>query len=284
MRDAVLCFFCALTCLRRLVVRLRGFLRVSPLVLPCLCIFHYWCILDVRRETAPPLSVVLVLVGGLEDRATDFCRLVEGTCGVFSALRRQILRQSTETVEGARCPLQPAVMCSVSGPLEEPVSLCLDSGYMYYERTDGNVITVDAKRFRCAEVFFQPDGLATRLCTLVSPSLPCVCNAWSESGYMCVSGGSLVEFCGIAIAITALKGLAGFTLGFNVIANCSNTTVYVGFTFFASCCALPDLILPSLHLHGGVYFNTFLRMLVMSVFALGCDVRASTSRSSGVIR
>ena len=27
-------------------------------------------------------------------------------------------------------------------------------------------------------------------------------------------------------AITALKGLAGFTLGFNVIANCSNTTAY----------------------------------------------------------
>ena len=48
------------------------------------------------------------------------------------------------------------------------------------------------------------------------------------------------------------------------------------------CCALPDLILPSLHLHGGVYFNTFLGMLVMSVFVLGCDVRASTSRSSGV--
>ena len=49
-------------------------------------------------------------------------------------------------------------------------------------------------------------------------------------------------------------------------------------------CLVPDLILPSLHLHGGVYFNTFLGMLVMSVFALGCDVRASTSRSSGVIR
>ena len=41
-------------------------------------------------------------------------------------------------------------------------------------------------------------------------------------------------------------------------------------------CLVPDLILPSLHLHGGVF--------VMSVFALGCDVRDSTSRSSGVIR
>ena len=69
-----------------------------------------------------------------------------------------------------------------------------------------------------------------------------------------------------------------------MIANCSNMTVYVGVTIFASCCALPDLILLSLHLHGGVYFNTFLGMLVMSVFARGCDVRASTSRSSGVIR
>ena len=69
-----------------------------------------------------------------------------------------------------------------------------------------------------------------------------------------------------------------------MIANCSNMTVYVGVTIFALCGALPDLILPSLHLHGGVYFNTFLGMLVMSVFALGCDFRASTSRSSGVIR
>jgi hypothetical protein len=35
-------------------------------------------------------------------------------------------------------------------------------------------------------------------------------------------------------------------------------------------CALPDLILPSLHLHGCaiVYFNTFLGMLAMSVLAL----------------
>ena len=38
-------------------------------------------------------------------------------------LRIQILRQSTETLEGAKCPLQPAVMCSVSGPPEEPASL-----------------------------------------------------------------------------------------------------------------------------------------------------------------
>ena len=41
-------------------------------------------------------------------------------------LRIQILRQSTETLEGAKCPLQPAVMCSVSGPREELVSLGTD--------------------------------------------------------------------------------------------------------------------------------------------------------------
>ena len=52
-----------------------------------------------------------------------------------------------------------------------------------------------------------------------------------------------------------------------MIAICSNMSVYVGVTIFASSCALPDLILPSLHLHGGVYFNTFFGMLVM-VFAL----------------
>ena len=86
------------------------------------------------------------------------------------------------------------------------------------------------------------------------------------------------------VAITAHKGLGSFALGSNMIAKCSNKSAYVGVAIFASCSALPDLILPSLHLHGSVYFNTFLGMLVMSVFALGCDVRASTSRSSGVIR
>ena len=35
----------------------------------------------------------------------------------------QILRQSTETLERAKYPLQPAVMCSVSGPPAEPASL-----------------------------------------------------------------------------------------------------------------------------------------------------------------
>lgn len=88
-----------------------------------------------------------------------------------------------------------------------------------------------------------------------------------------------------------------------MIANCSNTTVYVGVTILALrspvgmlvgseatrflsatgvglliavasgtflYCALPDLILPSLQLHGCaiVYFNTFLGMLAMSVLAL----------------
>ena len=115
--------------------------------------------------------------------------------------------------------------------------------------------------------------------------------------------GHLSSFVGIAVAITAHKGLAGFALGSNMIASCSNTTVYVGVTIFALCspvgmmvgseatrylsatgvglliavasgtflyCALPDLILPSLHLHGCaiVYFNTFLGMLAMSVLEL----------------
>ena len=115
--------------------------------------------------------------------------------------------------------------------------------------------------------------------------------------------GHLSSFVGIAVAITAHKGLAGFALGSNMVASCSNTTVYVGVTIFALCspvgmmvgseatrflsatgvglliavasgtflyCALPDLILPSLHVHGCaiVYFNTFVGMLAMSVLAL----------------
>ena len=36
-------------------------------------------------------------------------------------------------------------------------------------------------------------------------------------------------------AIKAHKGLAGFALGSNMIAFCSNTTVYVGVTIFALC-------------------------------------------------
>ena len=83
--------------------------------------------------------------------------------------------------------------------------------------------------------------------------------------------------------VTTLVSLvtAGFALGSNMMANCGNTTAFVGVTIFASCCALPDLILPSLHLHGCVYFNTFLGMLVMSVFALGCAVRWSALRLPG---
>ena len=68
---------------------------------------------------------------------------------------------------------------------------------------------------------------------------------------------------------SAHKGLACCVMESNMIAYCSNKSAYVGVKIFASCCALPDLILPSLHLHGGVYFNTFLGMLAMSAFALG---------------
>ena len=62
----------------------------------------------------------------------------------------QILRQSTETLERAKCPLQPAVMCSVSGPPAEPASLGANP--------DGSVLIVGAKRLE----FFRPTSLDPR--------------------------------------------------------------------------------------------------------------------------
>ena len=54
----------------------------------------------------------------------------------------QILRQSTETMEGAKGPLQPAVMCSMSGSPEEPASL--DST----QTEVSSLLTPNAKRRR----------------------------------------------------------------------------------------------------------------------------------------
>ena len=45
----------------------------------------------------------------------------------------------------------------------------------------------------------------------------------------------LSSFVGVAIAITAHKGLVGFALGSNVQASCTNTTVHVGVAIFAVC-------------------------------------------------
>jgi len=114
--------------------------------------------------------------------------------------------------------------------------------------------------------------------------------------------GHLSSFVGIAVAITAHKGLAGFALGSNMMASCSNSVLYVGVSIFALCSpigmfvgseatrflsasgvglllaaasgtflyvAVPDLILPALHSHGCavVYLSTFVGMLGMSVLA-----------------
>ena len=95
----------------------EGFSVFLHLFFPVFVFFNFGVSLMIRRGTAPPLSVVLVLVGGLQDRATDFCRLVEGTCGVFSALLESTAETNSASIYGntGRSKVSPATGSHVLG-------------------------------------------------------------------------------------------------------------------------------------------------------------------------
>lgn len=159
------------------------------------------------------------------------------------------------------------------------------------------------------EVFLGSEHITTRRSKSPSKQGSAYCLVLALAVHSFIEGMSLgaqsnlSSFVGIAVAITAHKGLAGFALGSNMIASCCNTTVYVGVSVFALCSpigmfvgseaarflsasgvglllalasgtflyvALPDLLLPALHSHGcaTIYLNTFIGMLGMSVLAL----------------
>ena len=77
----------------------------------------------------------------------------------------------------------------------------------------------------------------TRLCALVSPSLPCAsCRHIARleaSRFLPAAGVGLLFAVGSSTFLRSHKELAGFALESNMIANCSNMTVYVDVTFFA---------------------------------------------------
>ena len=76
-----------------------------------------------------------------------------------------------------------------------------------------------------------------RLCALVSPSLPCAsCRRIGRLGasrFLPAAGVGLLFAVASSTFLHSHKELAGFALESNMIANCSNMTVYVDVTFFA---------------------------------------------------